>query len=235
MPTPAVIVIDDDKQVRRFLRAGFELEGFTVFDAAHGIDGLHIAVREQVDLVIIDLGLSDPDGAEIVGRLRSWSTVPIIVLSERQEQMKIQLLELGAEDYVVKPFGMSELLARARAAMCRHVRTPAGDDIFRSGDLAVDFGARAVTRDGRPVPLSAKEYALIQILARHAGNVVTQEQLLKSVCGATPTEGAHDLRMLVRELRWKIEKVPAEPKIILTELGVGYRLAIPLEFSSLPG
>jgi two-component system KDP operon response regulator KdpE len=221
------LIIDDEVQIRRFLRAGFELEGFVVQEAATGIDGIRVATLKPVDLVIVDLQLPDIDGAEIVERLRSWSSVPIIVLSVRSsEEEKVRLLELGADDYVVKPFGMAELLARARAALRRHVRGAAGEPIVKAGALTVDLATRAVSVDGLLVQLSPKEYRLIQILAQHAGNVVTHQHLLKTVWGVTHVEDAHYLRILVRKLRQKIEKVPTQPKILLTELGVGYRLAI---------
>jgi two-component system KDP operon response regulator KdpE len=229
MSKPALIalLIDDEIQIRRFLRAGFELEGFNVQEAATGADGMRAATLKPVDLVIVDLELPDIDGAEIVERLRSWSTVPIIVLSVRSsEEEKVRLLELGADDYVVKPFGMAELLARARAALRRHVRGAAGEPIVKAGALTVDLGTRAVSVDGVPVQLSPKEYRLVQALAQHAGNVVTHQHLLKTVWGVTHVDDAHYLRILVRKLRQKIEKVPTQPKILLTELGVGYRLAI---------
>jgi two-component system KDP operon response regulator KdpE len=226
-PAPVALVIDDEVQIRRFLRAGFELEGFIVQEQETGAGGMRAATLKPVDLVIVDLQLPDIDGAEIVERIRSWSSVPIIVLSVRSsEDEKVRLLELGADDYVVKPFGMAELLARARAALRRQARGAAGEPTVKAGPLTVDLAARVVSVDGVPVQLSPKEYRLIQILAQHAGNVVTHQHLLKSVWGVTHLEDAHYLRILVRKLRQKIEKVPTEPKILLTELGVGYRLAI---------
>jgi two-component system KDP operon response regulator KdpE len=225
-PAPVALVIDDEIQIRRFLRAGFELEGFIVQEQATGAGGMRAATLKPVDLVIVDLQLPDIDGAEIVERIRSWSSVPIIVLSVRSsEEEKVRLLELGADDYVVKPFGMAELLARARAALRRQARGAAGEPTVKAGPLTVDLAARAVSVDGVPVQLSPKEYRLIQVLAQHAGNVVTHQHLLEKVWGVTHLEDAHYLRILVRKLRQKIEKVPTEPKILLTELGVGYRLS----------
>ncbi len=221
------LVIDDEIQIRRFLRAGFELEGFTVHESATGSEGIRAATLKSVDLVIIDLELPDMDGAEVVERLRAWSSVPIIVLSVRSsEDEKVRLLELGADDYVVKPFGMAELLARARAALRRLARGSTGEPTVKAGPLTVDLAARTVRVDSVPVQLSPKEYRLIQALAQHAGNVVTHQHLLKDIWGVTHVEDAHYLRILVRKLRQKIEKVPTQPKIVLTELGVGYRLAI---------
>jgi len=214
-------------QIRRFLRAGFELEAFTVQEAATGAEGIRAATLKPVDLVIVDLELPDMDGAEIVERLRSWSKVPIIVLSVRSsEDEKVRLLELGADDYVVKPFGMAELLARARAALRRQVPGQQGDPLVRAGALTIDLAARTVSIDGRPIGLSPKEYRLLQVLAQHAGNVVTHLHLLREVWGNAHSDDAHYLRIFVRKLRRKIEKDPTRPRILTTELGVGYRLSV---------
>jgi two-component system, OmpR family, KDP operon response regulator KdpE len=222
-----VLVIDDEVQIRRFLRAGFELEAFTVQEAATGAEGIRAATLKPVDLVIVDLELPDMDGAEIVERLRSWSKVPIIVLSVRSsEDEKVRLLELGADDYVVKPFGMAELLARARAALRRQVPGQQGDPLVRAGALTIDLAARTVSIDGRPIGLSPKEYRLLQVLAQHAGNVVTHLHLLREVWGNAHSDDAHYLRIFVRKLRRKIEKDPTRPRILTTELGVGYRLSV---------
>jgi two-component system KDP operon response regulator KdpE len=224
---PVALVIDDEVQIRRFLRAGFELENFAVREAATAADGIRAATLKLVDLVILDLGLPDMDGAEVVERLRAWSGVPIIVLSVRSnEDEKVRLLELGADDYVVKPFGMAELLARARAALRRQTPGTGGEPIVRTGALTIDLAQRSVSVDGKQVQLSPKEYRLLQVLARHAGNVVTHQHLLKEVWGAAHTEDAHYLRIIVRKLRKKIETDPTQPRILTTELGVGYRLSI---------
>jgi two-component system KDP operon response regulator KdpE len=226
-PALVVLVIDDEVQIRRFLRAGFELEAFTVQEAATGGEGIRAATLKPVDLVIVDLELPDMDGAEIVERLRSWSKVPIIVLSVRSsEEEKVRLLELGADDYVVKPFGMAELLARARAALRRQVPGQQGDPVVRAGPLTIDLAARTVSIEGRPIGLSPKEYRLLQVLAQHAGNVVTHLHLLREVWGNAHSDDAHYLRIFVRKLRQKIEKDPTQPRILTTELGVGYRLSV---------
>lgn len=223
---PNALVVDDEVQIRRFLRAGFELDEFTVHEAATGAEGLRIATLKLVDLIILDLGLPDMDGADIVQRLRSWSAVPIIVLSVRSsEDEKVRLLELGADDYVVKPFGMAELLARARAALRRHTRGAVGEPVVKAGPLAIDLARRVVSLDGNEVQLSPKEYRLLQVLAQHAGNVVTHQHLLKEVWGLTHVNDAHYLRILVRKIRSKIESDPTQPRLLTTELGVGYRLA----------
>jgi two-component system KDP operon response regulator KdpE len=223
---PVVLVVDDEVQIRRFLRTGFELENFTVLEAENAETGLRAVTLQAVDLVVIDLGLPDADGAEVVERIRSWSAVPIIVLSVRsREDEKVRLLELGADDYVVKPFGMAELLARARAALRRHSRGASGEAVVTLGSLTIDLAARAVSIDGARVQLSPKEYRLLQVLAQHAGNVVTHQYLLKEVWGVKHVHDAHYLPIFVRKLRRKIEKNPTQPRILVTELGVGYRLA----------
>jgi two-component system KDP operon response regulator KdpE len=224
--SPVVLVVDDEVQIRRFLRAGFELDGFIVEEAENGNNAIRKATLTPPDLIIVDLGLPDMDGSEIVQRLRAWSGVPLIVLSVRSnEAEKVRLLQLGADDYVVKPFGMAELLARAHAALRRRITTSAGEPIIKSGRLTIDFGARLVTIDGERVPLTPKEYRLLQVLAQHAGNVVTHQHLLKEVWGTPHVDDVHYLRIVVRKLRQKIEADATKPQILLTELGIGYRLA----------
>ena len=225
---PVVLVVDDEVQIRRFLRAGLELDGFVVEDAETGADALKSVTLKQPDLVILDLGLPDMDGGDVLERLRSWSTVPLIVLSVRSnESEKVRLLESGADDYVVKPFGMAELLARAHAAMRRQVRAATGEPVVRAGPLTIDLAARIVSLNGSRVTLTPKEYRLLQLLAQHAGNVVTHQYLLKEVWGSPHMHDTHYLRIFVRKLRQKIEQDPTQPQILLTELGVGYRLANP--------
>src|SRR5712671_3427798 len=225
---PVVLVVDDEVQIRRFLRAGLELDGFAVQDAETGADALRWATLKPPDLVILDLGLPDMDGGEVLERLRTWSSVPIIVLSVRSnEAEKVRLLENGADDYVVKPFGMAELLARAHAAMRRQVRASSDEPIVKAGPLSIDLAARFVTLNGTRVVLTPKEYKLLQLLAQHAGNVVTHQYLLKEVWGSPHANDTHYLRIFVRKLRQKIEQDPTQPQILLTELGVGYRLANP--------
>jgi two-component system KDP operon response regulator KdpE len=227
---PVVLVVDDETQIRRFLRAGFELEGFAVNEAPNAADGLRAATLRPFDLMILDLALPDLDGSEVLTRLRSRSNVPVIVLSVRSDEAeKVRLLELGADDYVVKPFGMAELLARARAALRRHSRGPATESVVNVERLKIDFARRAVTLDGMRITLTPKEYRLLQILAQHAGSVVTHQHLLKEVWGQPHVEDTHYLRIFVRKLRQKIEADPNRPRILLTELGVGYRLGITAE------
>jgi two-component system KDP operon response regulator KdpE len=223
---PVVLVIDDEARLRRFVRAGFELEGFTVHECETGGDGIRMATLKPVDLIILDLGLPDMEGEQVVERLRSWSTVPIIVLSVRKnEDEKVRLFDLGIDDYIVKPFAMAEFLARARAAVRRQSRSAHGEPVVTSGPLAVDLAARTVSINGARVQLSPKEYRLLQVLAQHQGSVVTHQHLLKEVWGVTRAHDSHYLRIFIRKLRKKIEKDPTKPQILLTELGVGYRLA----------
>jgi two-component system KDP operon response regulator KdpE len=221
----SVLVVDDEIQIRRFLRTGFELDGFQVQEAETGSEALRAATLKPSDLVILDLGLPDMDGADVLERLRAWSSVPLIVLSVRgSEDEKVRLLELGADDYMVKPFGMAELLARAHSAMRRQLRAARGEPIITFGPLAIDFAARAVSINGQRLTLTPKEYRLLQILAQHSGNVVTHQFLLREIWGNEHVDDTHYLRIFVRKLRRKIEADPTQPRILLTELGVGYRL-----------
>jgi two-component system KDP operon response regulator KdpE len=221
----SVLVVDDEIQIRRFLRTGFELDGFQVHEAETGAEALRAATLKPSDLVILDLGLPDMDGADVLERLRAWSSVPLIVLSVRgSEDEKVRLLELGADDYVVKPFGMAELLARAHSAMRRQLRAASGEPVVTFGPLSIDFTARAVSVGGQRVTLTPKEYRLLQILAQHSGNVVTHQFLLREIWGNEHVDDTHYLRIFVRKLRRKIEADPTQPRILLTELGVGYRL-----------
>jgi len=227
-PASVALVIDDEVQIRRFLRAGLELDGFVVQDAETGADALKWVTLKQPDLIILDLGLPDMDGADVLERLRSWSSVPLIVLSVRGgESEKVRLLEAGADDYVVKPFGMAELLARAHSAMRRQLRASRGEPVMKFGPLSIDFAARAVFINDRRVTLTPKEYRLLQILAQHSGNVVTHQFLLREVWGNEHIDDTHYLRIFVRKLRRKIEADPTQPRILLTELGIGYRIVSP--------
>jgi len=225
-PSPIVLVVDDEVQIRRFLRTGFEINGFIVHEASTGAEAIRSATLRPIDLVIVDLGLPDMDGSEVVERIRSWSSVPIIVLSVRSsEAEKVNLLELGADDYVVKPFGIAELLARVRVALRRQMRAASGEPTVKVGLLTIDLATRAVFLGNKRLTLTPKEYRLLQVLALHAGNVVTHQHLLKEVWGSIHVHDTHYLRIFVRKLRQKIEPQPDSPRILVTELGVGYRLA----------
>jgi len=219
-----VLVIDDEAQIRRFLRAGFELHGFTVLEAENAAAGLKAATMTPVDLIILDLNLPDLEGSEVLERIRSWSNVPVIVLSiHADEHEKVRLLKLGADDYVVKPFGISELLARGDAALRRHLRSTNRDPVVRAGPLSIDLVSRMVTLSGKRVQLTRKEYALLHGLAAHAGLVVTHQQLIREIWGGHAGNIQY-LRILVRKLRQKVEVDPTRPAMIVSESGVGYRL-----------
>ena len=223
---PVVLIIDDEPQIRRFLKAGFDLERFTVLEETTGEAGVRTATLRRPDLIVLDLNLPDTQGLSVLERIRAWSSVPIIVLSVRaSDDDKVRLLEAGADDYVVKPFSMAELLARARTALRRQARDAKGEPVVKIGPLTIDLATRAVSKHGVRVVLSPKEYRLLQVLAQHAGNVVTHNILLNEVWGARQTQNAHYLRILVRKLRRKIERDPKQPRILVSELGVGYRLA----------
>lgn len=219
-----VLVIDDEAQIRRFLRAGFELHGYTVLEAENGMTGLRLATIDKPDLVILDLNLPDIEGSEVLERIRSWSNVPVIVLSiQADEQEKVRLLRLGADDYVVKPFGISELLARGEAALRRQLKSADRDPVVRAGRLSIDLVSRVVTLEGKRVQLTRKEYALLHTLATHVGLVVTHQQLIKEIWGGR-VGNIQYLRILVRKLRQKIETDATRPALIVSESGVGYRL-----------
>ncbi len=227
-PGPAVVLIEDEPQIRRFLRASLVSHGYRLYEGSTGAEGLTEAATRQPDLIILDLGLPDMDGLEVIRQLREWTQVPIIVLSARgQERDKIAALDAGADDYVSKPFGVGELLARMRVALRHASINPkdAGDPVFSVGDLHVDLAQRQVVVAGQQVHLTPIEYRLLTTLIRHAGKLLTHRQLLNEVWGPAYTEQAHYLRVYVAQLRRKMEADPARPRYLLTEPGVGYRLA----------
>jgi len=197
-----------------------------VQEACDAEEGIRSATLKPPDLIILDLGLPDRDGATIIERLRAWSKTPIIVLTVRSsEREKVRLLELGADDYVVKPFGIGELIARARAMLRPRVATTsANEPVVRVGPLEINLATRSGTIDGKGVVLGPKEYLVLEILAQHAGKVVTRQQIMKQVWGEPHLDDTHYLRIVVRKLRKKIEVNPTRPRILLTELGIGYRL-----------
>jgi two-component system KDP operon response regulator KdpE len=202
-----------------------------VLEAASANDALRVAVAEQPELVVLDLGLPDREGFEVLSALREWSRVPVLVLSVRnREGEKVRAFDLGADDYVVKPFGMPELLARIKAALRRRVAAAVGAPLFRVGGLEVDLARRIVRVDGVEVRLSPKQYRLLQVLVSNAGKVVTHRQLLGEVWGTAHRDDIQYLRVFVRKLRSRIEAEPARPRYLLTELGVGYRLRTPDQF-----
>jgi len=225
---PVVILVEDEPEIRRFLRATLGSHGYRLVEAITAQEGLQAAETRQPDLIILDLGLPDMDGLEVIRRLREWTQVPILVLSARgQEADKVAALDAGADDYVSKPFGVGELLARMRVALRRVERTgrAADEQGFATGDLQIDLAHRRVVVQGQDIHLTPIEYRLLTTLARHAGRVLTRNQLLKEVWGRAYTDQAHYLHVYMATLRRKIEVDPARPRHILTEPGVGYRLA----------
>jgi two-component system, OmpR family, KDP operon response regulator KdpE len=227
---PTVLVIDDEPPIRRLLRTTLTAAGYRVAEAETAGAGLRSLAVEKPDLVILDLGLPDHSGIELIAEIRRASQVPIVVLSARHdERAKVAALDLGADDYVAKPFGMAELMARLRAAL-RHAFQAQGElPVFASGDLAVDLVRRHVTRAGHEVKLSPKEFDLLRHLVLHAGKVLTHRQLLREVWGPAQADEVQYLRVFIRGLRQKLEPDPTRPTHILTELGVGYRLQLPPE------
>ncbi len=231
-PSNVVLLIDDEPKIRRFLRAGFELDGFTVLEAENAAEGLKTATFSPPDLIMLDLGLPDLHGSEVLERIRSWSNVPIIILSVvSSEEEKVRLLQAGADDYVVKPFGMAELLARGEAALRRYFKSVTENPVVTAGPLSVDLVTRTVSLNDNRISLTRKEYRLLHILAMHVGLVVTHDQLLKEIWTGNQRDNIQYLRILVRKLRQKIETNPDQPRLLVTESGVGYRLQNRLELN----
>ncbi|MBU6247739.1 MAG: response regulator transcription factor [Xanthomonadaceae bacterium] len=224
---PRVLVIDDEAQIRRFLDIGLRAEGYHVLQAATAEEGLALAATQSPDLVILDIGLPDREGHEVLAELRRWSQVPVLMLSVRDsEAQKVRALDNGANDYVTKPFGIQELMARLRVLLRSRVTATAAPETaprYDDGRLVVDQLRREVVLDGAPVALTRKEFAVLALLLRHAGRVVSQQQLLRDVWGATHVQDTHYLRIVVGRLRQKLGDDPAEPRWLKTEPGVGYR------------
>ena len=223
---PVVLLIDDEIQIRRLLRVSLEATGYRVYEVASGQDGLALAAALRPDIIVLDLGLPDMDGMDALKRLREWSHTPVVVLSVRNaDEDKIELLNAGADDYVTKPFSMGELLARLRVAQ-RHRQLTPESPVFRTGDLSVDFASRVVALRDQPVKLSVTEYALLRMFVQHAGKVLTHRQLLREVWGPEYENEVQYLRVYMTMLRKKLEADPANPKLLVTEPGVGYRLIV---------
>jgi two-component system KDP operon response regulator KdpE len=225
-PPVQVLVIEDEAPIRRLLAATLQAEGYVVIEAKNAVEGETLAANRRIDLFVIDLGLPDRDGCELIRALRQWTLRPILVLSARShEQQKVDALDAGADDYLTKPFGVAELHARLRVAL-RHASRSAlgGESSLRLGDVTVDLTAKTVQRAGVPVRLTATQWRLLEVLAQHAGRVVTSRQLLREVWGPGHAEQGHYLRIYVRQLRQKLEPVPAQPTYLQTDTGIGYRL-----------
>jgi two-component system KDP operon response regulator KdpE len=224
-PTATLLIIDDEPQIRKFLRISLASQGYKILEAANGGDGLSQAAVGQPDLIVLDLGLPDMDGQQVLQELRVWCEVPIIVLSVRaSEAQKVQALDGGANDYVTKPFGIQEFLARVRALIRQHAVGETADAAVCIGPLRIDRASRQVTLEGTPVELTRKEYAVLGQLARFPGRLITQQQLLTDIWGPTHVEQTHYVRIVIGHLRRKLNDDPTHPRFIVTEPGVGYRL-----------
>lgn len=233
---PLVLIVEDEAPVRRFLRAALAAQDFRLVEAETVAEGLQRATEHNPDIVLLDLGLPDGDGFDVTARLREWTSVPIIVLSARgQESDKVKALEGGADDYLTKPFGTRELLARIRVALRRVAeRTPTQEPIVSLGEVTVDLSRRLVTRAGNPVHLTPHEYKLLTTLLKYTGKVVLHKQLLKEVWGPQAVSQTHYLRVYMAQLRQKLEVDPARPRYLTTEPGVGYRLRSEADISEPP-
>jgi len=226
---PCILIIDDEPQIRHFLRISLKTEGYELLEAENGETGLGLCARHSPDLVILDLGLPDMEGSEVLAALREWSSAPVIILSVRdREQEKVKALDLGANDYVTKPFGVDELLARVRTQLRSYSHNNGGSTadrsaVFDDGVLHIDLAMRKITAQGEPVRLTPKEFAVLKLLMLASGRIVTQSQLLKDIWGPTHTKDTHYLRILIGRLRQKLGDDPTEQNYIQTEPGVGYR------------
>ena len=223
-PPPRVLVIDDEPQIRKFVDISLRSQGYATLLAETGQQGLSLLASKGADIVVLDLGLPDLDGREVLQELRQWSRVPVIVLTVRSgEEEKVALLDAGANDYVTKPFGIGELMARLRALLRNAVPADPVAPTYDDGNLRIDLARREVHLQGEPVALTRKEFALLSILASHPDRLITQPQLLREMWGPTHTEDAHYLRVLVAKLRQKLGDVAAAPRYIITEPGVGLK------------
>lgn len=222
---PLVLVVDDELQIRRFLRVSLEAHGYCVVEASNGQEALVRAAQTRPDLILLDMGLPQLDGMTVLTRLREWTTTPVIIVSVRDsDRDKVAALDAGADDYVTKPFSTDELLARMRTAL-RHARPAAEEPVFEHGRLRVDLSRRLVTVEGQPVRLTPTEYALLRLMIENAGRVLTHSQILRAVWGPEYAGETHYLRVYFAQLRQKLEADPRVPRLLLTEPGVGYRLA----------
>jgi len=222
---PTILIVEDEPEIRRFLRFSLGAEGYRVVESSTGRRGTIDAGTHKPDVAIVDFGLPDVDGVEVVRHIREWSPMPIIVLSVKgEERTKVEALDSGADDYVTKPFGISELVARIRVALRHAVRSGSGGDVLRFENATVDLDKRTAFRDGQPIHLTPIEFRLIAALARHVDKVVTHRQLLAEVWGPAHERDTHYLRIYMKQLRDKLEADPLRPKHLITEIGVGYRL-----------
>jgi two-component system, OmpR family, KDP operon response regulator KdpE len=223
-----ILVVDDERPIRRLLHTSLTAEGYEPIEAETAAEGLAMAARDKPDAVLLDLGLPDQDGLDVLRQLREWSKVPVVVVTVRADEAeKVAALDAGADDYVTKPFGMRELMARLRTALRHGTQAEVGAPVFVSGQLSVDLAKRRVSVDGQEVKLSPKEYDLLRLFVRHAGRVLTHQMILKEVWGPAHAEDTQYLRVYVGQLRHKLHDDTSEPTLIRTEPGVGYRFAEP--------
>jgi two-component system KDP operon response regulator KdpE len=221
-----ILVIDDEVQIRRFLKISLEAAGYKISEASNANEGLILSTSVKPELILLDLGLPDEDGLEVLKKIREWSNIPIIILSVRNsEQDIVSALDLGANDYLTKPFNTSELLARIRAAL-RNAHPEESSPIFKIKSIEVDFNTRIVTKNGSPVKLTATEYSLLTLFIRNAGKVLTHGYILKEIWGMPFSEESQYVRIYISQLRKKLEADPNNPKLFLTESGVGYRFVV---------
>jgi len=224
MSNPKLLVIDDELAIRKFLRASIDPDEYELVEAENGQSGIRMVATESPDLILLDLGLPDLDGVDVTRRIREWSQVPIIILSARGDEMnKVEALDAGANDYLTKPFGLAELFARIRAAL-RLSRVTAEESVVKVQDLTIDFAAHLVRRGVEEIHLTKTEFKLLALLARNLGKVMTHRQLLTEVWGPEYADELHYLRVYSQQIRTKIEPDPAQPRLLITETGVGYRL-----------
>lgn len=224
MNRPKLLVIDDELAIRKFLRASIDPSEYELVESENGLMGIRLVATESPDLILLDLGLPDIDGVDVTRRIREWSQVPIIILSARGDEMnKVEALDAGANDYLTKPFGLAELFARIRAAL-RQSRTPTDDPVVTLGTLTVDLAAHLVRKGGVEIRLTKTELRLLAILAKNLGKVMTHRQLLTQIWGPEYADELHYLRVYTQQIRVKIEDDPAQPRFLITETGIGYRL-----------
>jgi two-component system, OmpR family, KDP operon response regulator KdpE len=222
--SPKILVVDDEAAIRRLLKVSLKSQGYTVVEAANGREGIEQAAMSHPELILLDLGLPDMDGQKVIKAIREWSRVPIIILTVRDSEIdKVSLLDSGANDYITKPFGVPELLARIRVAL-RLSQAPGNEAILRNGPLEIDFAGHVVKLNGNEIKLTDTEYRLLVLLAKSAGKLLTQRELLKEVWGISAIEHTHYLRIYIAQLRHKLETDPSQPQMIITEPGVGYRM-----------
>ncbi len=223
-----ILIVEDDAQIRKFLRISLEAHGYTISESRLGEEAVEHCASVRPDLVVLDLGLPDLDGQVVIERLRAWSSVPIIVLSVRSsEEEKVKALDAGANDYITKPFGISEFMARVRALLRREEQSASAPPVFETGGLRVDRALRQVNVDGKSVHLTKKEYDLLNLLVAAAGRVLTHQHILTAIWGGEHRTQTHHLRVLVQQLRQKLGDEPTDPRFIVTVQGVGYRLVLP--------